>query len=408
MVLWRNILLVILGFILVSCSSKSSDPTSNQLTKTEVTDNYIKWFVNHHSDDDKLSDRLSQDFRAGWDRTQQLLSSGLSPKDVVSTLQSEGISAYLLSEGIQQTKVPGSTASFLVMDTQNGCHQIVQEKWTTTKSDGATHLLLAGMGHEDVTGDKQVEKQIHLAAFELPKKGEYVDIRTQSFSPLVKGVVVFTTVLLSTGCERQQEEPAPTPTPTPPPPPPACACSVTVNSSGNSQYAYPFLGGNAPLRWVSNRGTIVRSVEYVVNVTAGQCIPRQFKRDTYSYRDALNGNMVELRSPTPSTTSGSTDLGGHQSSRWSPDGPASSALQVNPNGSISWLDTPGVMGMTVNHLPVRKRAEYKVDVFDARTNALACSSTAWTLDVGIDPLRAWSPAPSDSLGGPYTVPVPNF
>ena len=395
-------------FLLVACTP-TEPPKSDKAT---VTDNYISWYVEHQSGDADLAGRLSQDFRDGWSRVVELLAEETPSGEIVALLKAEGISAFLLSQGIQQTEVPGGTASFLIMDRENGCEQIVREQWTATREDGPTSLILAGIGNEDVTGILQTEKQIHLAAFELPHAQEYVDIRTQSFSPFVKGVVVFVTVLLTSGCEPQR----PAPVPVTPPPPPVCTCTITINSAqgSSSNYSYPVGPGgravNYPLGWNSNSApnstpSTTRGVEYVLRTRTGSCIPRQSKRDTFSYTDASTGQTVEQRAPAPNRATG--DLGGHQSGQWASDGPASSALQVNRDGTISWIDIPGLRDVAP-FLPVRKRAEYKVEAFDSRTNALACSSPTWTMDFGISGLRAWDPSPTDSLGGPYSIALPRF
>lgn len=200
--IFKIILLVLLCFTVSSCSENS------KIEKRSATSEYLSWFVENQSGESDLAKRLVSDFQTGWDITTKLKSEGSSSADIADALRMAGLNTILLGPGISSHLLPGRTTSFLVMNTEEDCTEITMERWTSMEPNQETNMALVGMGMEDVNGKPVIEKKLHLMAVELPESGDYVELSTNSFSPLGKGIIAFGTVLLLTGC----------PDPAPPPP----------------------------------------------------------------------------------------------------------------------------------------------------------------------------------------------
>jgi len=201
--------------------------------KLLVTQRYAEWFITNQSGDAELAARLVESFTLGWTSMSDGLLSGMTSRQVADRLRSEGQSVILLEQGTTSHQLPGRTATFLVMNREAGCEQIILERWTAT-ADATTNLLLIGMGRKDVVQSHLAEKQIHFAAIELPKKGDYLEITTQSLSPLGKIVVVFVGIAVTlTGCTAKKTAPVPVvPPPRPTTLPPAIPFPKFGGASG--------------------------------------------------------------------------------------------------------------------------------------------------------------------------------
>lgn len=371
--------------------------TTARRRKLRVTAKYIKWFVEHQSGDRVLARRLAEQFESGWRLMRRLLRQGLPGREVVDRLQGAGYSAALLRPGYHEQQLPGRTASFLVMDRENGAGQMVYERWRSI-SDEPTNAVLIGLGRRDVGNHIGSEKQLHLAAFELPKRGDYVEISTQSFSPLGKVVVVFVAVTLLSGCEPQT--PAPVPAPAPPPPPPPPPPRTKVKRSGNSDHGYAVAGGrpyplghNGPAQMNTPEGPVILyvhpiEVSFPVGTEACPNHLKQSMRDTVTY-----GNGTSERHPAP--TPG--DPGGHESlSSWAPDPPPDGAnpkTQSNPDGTKSYIDAPGLGITHPSQLPAKKRTTYRWELIDCNGTVLDCQQAEYTLDIDANGAATLSFAP---------------
>jgi hypothetical protein len=192
--------------------------------KQRVTRQYVEWFIENQSGERVLAKKLSQQWVDGWNLILSLFRKGYSSEEVTKQLKTQGYNAMLLEKGVKEYQLPGRTVSFLLLDREKGCKQITLERWTATSSE-TTNIILIGMGQKDISLMKIPEKQIHLSAFELPKAGDYLEITTQSLSPIIKGVIVFVGALLTTGCGESS---------TPPPKPECCVTTfdVPANRSG--------------------------------------------------------------------------------------------------------------------------------------------------------------------------------
>lgn len=179
--------------------------------KDAITRNYVEWFVTYKSGDARLAARLAREWHEGWQLMLKLFRAGKTSAEVAKTLSARGKNAILLGCGMGRFDLPGRTVSFLVLDRENCCKQIFLEQWTATAPDKITNVILIGMGQKDVNQSDIGEKQIHLCAFELPKAGDYLQISTQSISPLVKGIIVFAGVTLLAGCTNEAPPPPPAP-----------------------------------------------------------------------------------------------------------------------------------------------------------------------------------------------------
>jgi hypothetical protein len=180
-----------------------------------VTASYVEWFVTQQSGNRELAEKLVADWSMGWNLILGWFREGLAGQEVAEKLTEHGFNTVLATKGLSQFNLPGQTASFLIMDRECGCEQITWERWTS-ESDVAANIVIIGMGEKDLKQEQVAEKQIHMAAFELPRRHDYLDFRTNSISPLAKGIIAFTAVGLLTGCEPKASSPPP-----PPPPPPA-------------------------------------------------------------------------------------------------------------------------------------------------------------------------------------------
>jgi hypothetical protein len=348
----------------------------------------VEWFVAHQSGEPHLAASLAHQFEQGWDLMARLLHEGLPSAEVVKRLKSAGYSSLLIESGTHEYQLPGRTASFLVLEKD---HQITLEKWRSI-ADSTTNAVLIGMGKRDVSNDHGhgSEKQIHLAAFELPKRGDYLEITTQSLSPLGKVVVVFVGIaLLVTSDEKLPEKPAPAPPPPPPPPP------VTINRKGTSDHPYTAAGGRPfPL---GPRGPVRIAIPPSESLPQGAngyytcwayevCFPsgpsacpnhvRQTIRDTVTF-----GNGGSERHPEPQ----GGDPGGHESTaRWAFDPPPNGvnpATQSNADGTSSYIDAPGLIISDRSQLPATKRTTYRWELLDCHGNVLDCQQSEYVLQI---------------------------
>jgi len=168
--------------------------------KASVTADYLRWFVENQSGDAALANRLTHDFRAGYDSVIALFREGKTARYVATQLRLQGKQVVLLEKGNNQFELPGKTVSYLIMDRENGCHEITRETWSAKGNEGPASITLVGLGEEDVTGNKRDEKQIHLFSFELPLDGDNLTVTTNSLSPFGKIVVGFVIIIGGTGC----------------------------------------------------------------------------------------------------------------------------------------------------------------------------------------------------------------
>lgn len=186
------------------------------------------------------------------------LREGRSPSAAAKRLEQAGYNTILLGEGRHEAKLPGQTVSLLLLDREAGCQQIVQEKWTALESGNGTNFLLVGIAREDIEGRRLSEKQLHLAAFELPSEGDYVELSTNSFSPAGKVIVTFGSMLGLWGCGNAKPAVPPTPLTVP-----AHHYSVGTNRKG-SHYLINFKGVTDP-GGATLTGTYPVEISYTVN-----------------------------------------------------------------------------------------------------------------------------------------------
>jgi hypothetical protein len=151
----------------------------------------------------------------GWNLALTALRKGATSEQVAAQLRAAKFNVIVMKQGLARFDIPGRSVTFLVLDRERGARQIYLERWTSI-SNKTTNMLLTGMGQKDVNRTAVPEKQIHLCAFELPKRGDYLEISTQSLSPLLKGIIVFVGATLLSGCTDGTSTSPPLP-PTPPP-----------------------------------------------------------------------------------------------------------------------------------------------------------------------------------------------
>jgi hypothetical protein len=187
--------------------------------KLGATESYVKWFIESQSGDAKLAEALGGAYRQGWLLVTDLFREGKTSAEVHKALLDAGLRSQLIERGANSIAFPGRSVMFLVMDREGGCEEIYFERWRSQAADAAANLVLTGIGTEDVTGESTAEKELHLLSVELPRQGDYVDIASQSFSPLGKVVVGFVLVGGLVGCDSKPAGPPPPP-PVPPAPPP--------------------------------------------------------------------------------------------------------------------------------------------------------------------------------------------
>ena len=196
------------AFLFLALSLAGCGGSEPEAGKASASADYLAWFVEHQSGDAELASRLRKDFERGYE-----LFSGtgdMTAAERVEALEAAGLNAILVGPGMQDFEVPGQTVSFLVMDRENGCKEITYERWTSANASGPANIGLVGIGMEDVTGESRVEKTLHIAAIELPEAGDFAEIRSNSFSPLGKGIIAFAIALGTTGCPAPAGPTAPT------------------------------------------------------------------------------------------------------------------------------------------------------------------------------------------------------
>jgi hypothetical protein len=380
----------------------SSPASGTWERKSTVTSDYVRWFVEHQSDDPALADQLAKQFGAGWEAMRTLFAAGKTSAEVAAEMRKDGFTTFLLGPGYSGITFPGHTASFLIMDREAGCKQITLERWTTTAPDKSTNLALIGMGNEDVKRTKMDEKQLHIAAMELPRFGDYLEINTNSLSPLGKGIIAFVAVGLLTGCPGPTAPASPPPPPPAPPPPPPP--TVTVNPTGTSSAPYITAMGPAPLGPSPGAGKLIelppqlgggvaRSYTWIIEIVFPAGTPaspnhvHQYKRDTVTYGDGtseIDPQPGGFNAPPP---------GGFDQP---PDG-INPATQTNGNGTKSYLDAPGIllpMPIDVSKLPIKKRTKYRWVLHDNNHNQLDCRESTYNLDIDRNGMATYNFTPA--------------
>jgi hypothetical protein len=250
--------------------------------KQRVTRQYVEWFIENQSGERTLAKKLSQQWVDGWNLILSLFRKGYSSEEVAKQLKEHGYNTILVEKGFREYQLPGRTVSFLLLDRERGCKQITAERWTATSSE-TTNIILIGMGQKDISLTKIPEKQIHLSAFELPKAGDYLEITTQSLSPIIKGIIIFVGATLAVGCGDS-----------PTPPKPECCVTkfdVPANRSGCKEvdfYQYGILPNGTPFRIRNKRAgeefDIIANFSDTCPCECDCCEYRQFVRGRIKHK----------------------------------------------------------------------------------------------------------------------------
>lgn len=184
--------------MVVACARKEAPAVAEPFDATQA---YVEDFVRRETGDAALAGRLGGDARKAWGGVLQALRDGKGAPDAAAALAGQGFNVVVLPAGTRRFELPGRTVSVLLMDRDDGCQEIVHERWVSAEPDGPARLALIGIGRQDVDDRPTTEKKLHLMAFELPAAGDYAELSTESWSPFGKVIVAFGAVIGLTGCK---------------------------------------------------------------------------------------------------------------------------------------------------------------------------------------------------------------
>jgi hypothetical protein len=191
----------------VACTRSEAPAPADAFAPTQA---YVDDFVLRETGDPALAGKLGADARKAWSGVLGELRKGRNARDAAAALTGQGLNVVVLPAGTRRFELPGRTVSVLLMDFDDGCTEIVHERWVSAETEGPARLALVGIGRQDVDDRPTTEKKLHLMAFELPAAGDYAELRTESWSPFGKIVVAFGAVIGLTGC-KDEETPTPAP-----------------------------------------------------------------------------------------------------------------------------------------------------------------------------------------------------
>lgn len=193
--------------VVVACARKEAPAATEPFDATRA---YVEDFVRRETGDAALAGRLGADARKAWSGVLEELRQGRNAREAAAALTEQGLNVVVLPAGTRRFELPGRTVTVLLMDFDDGCTEIVHERWVSAEPDGPARLALVGIGRQDVDDRPTTEKKLHLMAFELPAAGDYAELRTDSWSPFGKVIIAFGAVIGLTGC-KDQETPTPAP-----------------------------------------------------------------------------------------------------------------------------------------------------------------------------------------------------